>query len=155
VAGPGTEIGRVSMPIPVHRATVAIFSGTDDPLVPYYGGPIGFGQLAQRRDGPAGRGIAVPAEVAAAEWAAANGVVGAPLIGRSTPPGDLPITLMTWRPELQGPPVVLYRIEGGGHTWPGGAQYLPSRIIGPVARTLDATGVLLTQFRHNENPHAR
>ena len=77
--------------------------------------------------------MAVAAETSAAEWAAANGIVGAPLVGRSTPPGDLPITLITWRPELQGPPVVLYRIEGGGHTWPGGAQYLPGGVIGPTA----------------------
>ena len=41
------------------------------------------------------------------------------------------------------PPVVLYRIEGGGHGWPGGPQFLPARMIGPVPRHLDATGVLL------------
>jgi polyhydroxybutyrate depolymerase len=46
--------------------------------------------------------------------------------------------------------VVLYRVEGGGHTWPGGGQYLPARIIGPVARTLDATGEMLEQFRSQE-----
>jgi hypothetical protein len=38
---------------------------------------------------------------------------------------------------------VLYRIEGGGHTWPGGAPNLSARIVGPVARHLDATGILL------------
>jgi polyhydroxybutyrate depolymerase len=41
----------------------------------------------------------------------------------------------------------LYRIEGGGHTWPGGAQYLPARIIGPVASELDATGIMLQAFQ--------
>jgi polyhydroxybutyrate depolymerase len=39
--------------------------------------------------------------------------------------------------------VVLYRIEGGGHGWPGGPQYLQARIIGPIPRHLDATGILL------------
>jgi len=39
--------------------------------------------------------------------------------------------------------VVLYRIEGGGHGWPGGPQFLPARVIGPVPRHLDATGILL------------
>jgi polyhydroxybutyrate depolymerase len=42
--------------------------------------------------------------------------------------------------------VALYRIDGGGHTWPGGAPYLPERFIGPVARSLDASGTLLAQF---------
>ena len=35
------------------------------------------------------------------------------------------------------------RIEGGGHGWPGGPQYLPARVIGPIPRHLDATGILL------------
>ena len=44
-------------------------------------------------------------------------------------------------------PVVLYRIEGGGHGWPGGPQFLPARVIGPVPRHLDATGLLLEMVR--------
>jgi hypothetical protein len=28
--------------------------------------------------------------------------------------------------------VVLYRIEGGGHGWPGGPLFLPARVIGPI-----------------------
>jgi polyhydroxybutyrate depolymerase len=31
-------------------------------------------------------------------------------------------------------PVVLYRIEGGGHGWPGGPQFLPARVVGPIPR---------------------
>jgi polyhydroxybutyrate depolymerase len=64
-------------------------------------------------------------------------------------PGDLPVTRLSWRAAGR-PPVVLYRVEGGGHTWPGGGQYLPARIIGPVARTLDATGLMLAEFRAQE-----
>lgn len=33
---------------------------------------------------------------------------------------------------------ILYRVEGGGHTWPGGWQYLPATMIGPV--TTDYSG---------------
>jgi len=39
--------------------------------------------------------------------------------------------------------VVLYRIEGGGHGWPGGPQYLRAPVIGRIPRHLDATGILL------------
>ena len=35
------------------------------------------------------------------------------------------------------------RIDGGGHGWPGGPQLMPSRMIGPVSKHLDATGLLL------------
>jgi hypothetical protein len=41
------------------------------------------------------------------------------------------------------PPVVLYRIEGGGHGWPGGPQVRPARFTGPIPRHLDAAGILL------------
>jgi poly(3-hydroxybutyrate) depolymerase len=37
----------------------------------------------------------------------------------------------------------LCRIVGGGHTWPGGAQYLPARIVGPAVEGLVATGIVL------------
>jgi len=47
------------------------------------------------------------------------------------------------RGEAGCPPVVLYRIEGGGHGWPGGPQYLPARVIGRVPRHLDASEILL------------
>jgi polyhydroxybutyrate depolymerase len=56
--------------------------------------------------------------------------------------GDPPVTRLTWSAP-GGPPVVLYRIEGGGHGWPGGPQFLPARAIGAIPRQLDATGILL------------
>ena len=57
-------------------------------------------------------------------------------------PSDLPVTKKAWtRPGCR--PVTLYRIDGGGHGWPGGPQFMPARAIGPVAKHLDATGLLL------------
>ena len=57
-------------------------------------------------------------------------------------PSDLPVTRKAWsRPGCR--PVTLYRIDGGGHGWPGGPQLRPVRVIGPVAKQLDATGLLL------------
>ena len=46
-----------------------------------------------------------------------------------------------------GAAVVLYTINGGGHTWPGGSQYLPKRIIGPgLPGDLDANAVIWQFF---------
>ena len=94
------------------------------------------------------------AEELAADWAAANGITttaGVTVTGSFArpsieelpmPAGEPPVTRIAWsRPGCH--PATLYRIEGGGHGWPGGPQYLPSRAIGPVARHLDATGLLL------------
>jgi polyhydroxybutyrate depolymerase len=150
VAGQGTEASRAAMRTPSQPASVVLFSGTADPLVPYAGGPIGFGRRASRRRGASGgRGIAAATEVVAREWAAANGITGAPDVEQLARAGDLPVTRVTWH-QAGCPSVVLHRIEGGGHTWPGGAQYLSPRIIGPVARALDASGIMLEQFRQNE-----
>lgn len=56
--------------------------------------------------------------------------------------GDPTVTTRTWTaPGCH--PVTLYRIDGGGHGWPGGPQFLPARIIGQIPRHLDATGILL------------
>jgi polyhydroxybutyrate depolymerase len=34
--------------------------------------------------------------------------------------------------------VEFLKMEGGGHTWPGGPQYLPKGIVGEVCRDFDS-----------------
>jgi polyhydroxybutyrate depolymerase len=152
VAGTATEDSRQAMPHPAQRSAVLCFVGTADPVVPYDGGPIGatgpFGRvltrLAARRGEEGASRLAVAAETFAADWASVNGGGAAepsvePVV---RPPDELPVTRLSWSaPDC--PPVVLYRVEGGGHAWPGGPQYLPPGLIGPVAHHLDATGIAL------------
>jgi polyhydroxybutyrate depolymerase len=38
-------------------------------------------------------------------------------------------------------------MEGGGHTWPGGHQYLPAWIIGKTSRDIDANEVIWNFFK--------
>lgn len=45
-----------------------------------------------------------------------------------------------------GAPVILCTVTGGGHTWPGGEQYLPLAIIGAASRQSDATQVIWRFF---------
>jgi polyhydroxybutyrate depolymerase len=35
--------------------------------------------------------------------------------------------------------VITYVVDGGGHTWPGGLQYLPESVIGKSSRDMDAS----------------
>jgi polyhydroxybutyrate depolymerase len=44
----------------------------------------------------------------------------------------------SYSPCRKGTMVILYRIDGGGHTWPGGYQYLPKKVIGEIDRPWDA-----------------
>jgi polyhydroxybutyrate depolymerase len=43
-------------------------------------------------------------------------------------------------------PVVLYRIDGGGHTWPGG-QPLPNWFAGPTNDSINATELMWSFFK--------
>jgi polyhydroxybutyrate depolymerase len=145
------EFSRDGQPVPRQRTAVTIMAGTGDRSVPYDGGPLRTGGVtgwimrrrgARHGDLPSERRVA-PMETVARDWAAGNGISGEPTVAELPPAaGDPPVTRLAW--SAPGcPPVVLYRIEGGGHGWPGGPQYVPARIIGPIPRHLDATGILL------------
>ena len=52
----------------------------------------------------------------------------------------------------EGTEVIFYAIEGGGHTWPGGYQYLPASIIGKTSKDIDANEVIWSFFKkHSKN----
>ncbi len=151
VVGTIREFSVQAEPVPRQRTAVTIMAGTGDRRVPYEGGALSakgmIGRILRRRaarhgDLPAERRVA-PVEAVAADWAAGNGITGDPAVEHlHRVPGDPPVTRLTW--SAPGcPPVVLYRIEGGGHGWPGGPQFLPARFVGPIPRRLDATGILL------------
>jgi polyhydroxybutyrate depolymerase len=46
-----------------------------------------------------------------------------------------------------GSEVVLYAVEGGGHAWQGGPQYLPASIIGQTSRDFSASEVIWQFFK--------
>ena len=123
---------------PEQPVSVLMLQGTRDPLVPYHGGAVAFG-----------RGRIIDTEEAARRWAALDGAhdpVREPL------PADAGIEhcggLRTVYPGGRGDSeVVLVRLDGGGHTWPGGAQYLPQMRVGRVCHDFDATAVIWNFFK--------
>jgi polyhydroxybutyrate depolymerase len=52
----------------------------------------------------------------------------------------------------QGAEVVVYTIEGGGHTWPGGSQYLPVLLVGKTSHNLDGTRTIWEFFQKHSLP---
>jgi polyhydroxybutyrate depolymerase len=157
VAGTGLEFSRRLSPVPQLRAAMTLVIGTGDRTTPYAGGRLTRGGLsglllkrrATRHGEQPGEDIVTGAEDLVADWARANWITGnghpvEPVITElpMPSPDDPPVTRKTWsKPGCH--PVSLYRIEGGGHGWPGGPQFLPSRAIGPISKHLDATGLLL------------
>ena len=52
-----------------------------------------------------------------------------------------------------GAEVVLDAIEGGGHVWPGGWQYLPAMLVGRVTRDYHGSDMLFDFWgRHGLEP---
>lgn len=120
-------------------------NGTADPLVPYAGGQVTvFGKE---------RG-AIMATDASVDWWAAPLACGAaheaPLPDRD--PDDETRAVRAIRACAGGVELVRYRIEGGGHTWPGGQQYLPQFMIGRVSAELDGTQAIFDFFARHRRP---
>ena len=116
---------------PARPVPVLEIHGTADPLVPYAGGTV----VPQLGDG---RGQVVGVDAWSAFWAANNSA--------GTPPATTSIgtdtTVRTWHGATPQSDVVFYRVEGAGHTWPGGSQYLPKLIIGSTSKSFDASEVI-------------
>ena len=125
---------------PARAVPLVMFSGTADPLMPYAGGRV---------FGPVG-GVVLSAPESAAFWARSNGGSVQPQTRTlpDTDPGDGTTTELL---EYPGD-VALYRINDGGHTWPGGTQYLPARFIGKVARDFSANELIHTFFGRHTLP---
>ena len=47
--------------------------------------------------------------------------------------------------------IELIKVIGGGHTWPGGTQYLPKKLIGRVSRDFNACDALWELFEGTMN----
>jgi len=119
---------RPSRPVP------ALFvHGTEDPLIPFAGGLV---------TGRSGRSaVLLSAPDSARRWAeragAATPVGPVELPNASGDPTRLVRTGFTGAADVE-----LVTVEGGGHTWPGGIQYAPARMIGLTSRAMDASAAI-------------
>lgn len=127
---------------PSRPVSVLALQGTDDPLVPYSGGTVGR----------TGGGSIVSTDAMLGLWRRYNATEE---IGRETSLADrVPldgcrVQVRVWTGGTEGSEVALYRLEGAGHTWPGGTQYLPRRAIGRVCRDVDGAEVIWEFFRRH------
>jgi polyhydroxybutyrate depolymerase len=124
---------------PAQAVSVLMINGTEDPLVPYEGGGVARGR----------RGKVIGVDAAMRKWAGANGCPGVPQskgLPDVDPDDGCRGFSVTWTDCRDGAEVILYRLEGGGHTWPGGAPCLPDFIIGKVCKDFDATAAIWEFF---------
>ncbi|MDQ7842789.1 MAG: PHB depolymerase family esterase [Armatimonadota bacterium] len=129
---------------PERPVSVLVINGTDDPLVPYEGGPVARN-----------RGETISTEEIIRKWAAANRCPGPPEVSalpETAPTDGTRVKRTAYTACAEQTAVVLYTIEGGGHTWPGGPQYLPRAIVGRVSREINATEVIWQFFAAHPRP---
>jgi polyhydroxybutyrate depolymerase len=124
--------------------SVLIVQGTTDPFVPLEGGEV-----------RGTRGRLVATQQAIELWVKANGCSASPE-SRDLPdvdPADgCRVASHTWSGGRDGADVTYYEMKGGGHTWPGGAQYLPQSLIGRTCRDVDATTAIWAFLARHHKP---
>lgn len=110
-----------------------IFHGTADKIVPYGGGGV---------TAPSNRGTLVkPAEETAAQRAEHNGCTSGP----TTTQQSSEVVRLDWSGCKQ--PVVMYKIIGGGHTWPGAVVDVPR--LGMTTRQISAAQTMWDFFQQH------
>ena len=121
--------------------------GTEDPLVPFSGGKIG-GKLFKK-----GRGQVLSADRAVRFWLENNGLgesTGQSMVSDTIPSDHTSVLHQHFGVSGSNEEVEVYDIQGGGHTWPRGWQYLPVAIVGRTSQELNANQVIWDFFsRHH------
>jgi polyhydroxybutyrate depolymerase len=121
-----------------------IINVTEDPLVPWAGGQVHFGQIS--------RGEVLSVADTVKFWVTKDQCSASPQIiqlpGNGSQDGTS-VRTETYSGGRDNSEVVLYAVEGGGHTWPGGIQYLPQALIGKTSKQFNATDVIWQFFKEH------
>jgi polyhydroxybutyrate depolymerase len=121
--------------------SVLAINGTEDPFVPWAGGGVG---LLNKR----GSVLSVPASIRF--WVERNGCTPEPEVTR-LPQKDPKQGITTVRDVFTGgrdqTEVIAYRVEGGGHTWPGGSERTAR--FGKQSRDIDASETIWEFFKRH------
>ena len=134
---------------PTAPAPMILMNGTDDPLVPYGGGAVTV--LGKER------GTVIGTDAVVAFYLERNGCAAAPTTQRTLdadPDDETSVQVSRYEDGCPDAPVHLYKVVGGGHTWPGGAQYLGKWLIGRVTRELSAEETIWAFFATNHRDPA-
>lgn len=126
---------------PKNNVGVLVMNGTDDPMVPYDGGEA---QVLWSK-----RGKVISTDDYLEFWRKHNGCDSKKTIV------DLPdkendgtsVSKQTFNKCKKGGDVVLYKINGGGHTWAGGLEILSERLLGKTSRDINACDEIWEFFK--------
>jgi len=120
-------------------APIIYFHGTADTVVPFEGGR------------PTGEQVRLPAVAdAMREWAGHNACTD-----ESVQKAGSDVTLREWTQCDAGADVDYYRVRAGGHTWPGGPEFVADLIepaLGRTTQSVDASRLMWEFFQRYSLP---
>ena len=127
--------------------SLMLINGTEDPLVKYEGGKVGF-KIGKSR------GKSISTDESIAVFKKLDKCIDKPkeeeipdVIGDD----ECYATKYTYTGGLNNTDVVLIKITNGGHSWPGGSQYLPNKIVGNTCKDFYAADVIWDFFKSRKS----
>ncbi|NOY75009.1 MAG: hypothetical protein GXP32_04370 [Kiritimatiellaeota bacterium] len=136
---------KPSRPVPL-----LIISSPKDPFVPWKGGYAGFRLWKYGRFHRRGRVVSQADTLA--YWLKQNRAetkAHATILPDSFPDDGTNVVMERYPPKNGGAEIIRYIIKGGGHTWPGGKQYMSEKVIGKTCRDINACDVLWRFFKNH------
>jgi polyhydroxybutyrate depolymerase len=135
ITGPSGPIPDPATCTPSRPVPVITFAGTADPVNPYAGGGAAYWQYGT--------------EVALARWAELNHCRKGPQLL----PVSEHVSKLSYSACRHNADVVLYRVTGGGHTWPGSEAFISLEpVLGPVTFEIDASELIWRFFTKHRLP---
>jgi polyhydroxybutyrate depolymerase len=133
---------------PSGPVSVLAINNTNDPLVPFQGGEIYTSSHKLKL------GKVLSTDKSIGLWVTRNKCSITPLVTEEPdrdPKDGTRVIKKEYLNGIDGTEVILYAVDGGGHTWPGGIQYKPAGVIGKTCRDINACEVIWSFFKK----HAR
>ncbi|HET6372118.1 MAG TPA: PHB depolymerase family esterase [Candidatus Polarisedimenticolia bacterium] len=142
IAG-GNQYAAVDSCVPTRSVPVLEIHGTADPIAPFEGGVVSCDA-----PGTCGRRVSIPQTVSG--WLSRDGCPSSPIVedwADLSPDDGTTVTQMTYQGCSGSGDVVLLRVNGGGHTWPGGSSTVSTRVVGKVSKEFNANKVMIEFFK--------
>jgi polyhydroxybutyrate depolymerase len=117
---------------------VMYIHGTADPIIPFDGGEKSIGA----------EGAFVSHQQVIDKWVAINKCNPVPITTQlpNTAFDGTTVTEQVYSSRINNANVISLIVNNGGHTWPGGKQYLPKFLIGRVSRDINACEMIWKFF---------
>ncbi len=129
---------------PARAVSFIYFHGTDDRIVGYDG-----------KDFISRHALSLPAEDLVSWWVDKDGCAKDPKVDElPRKDEDTSVTRSVYGQGKDGAEVVFYKVEGGGHTWPGGRMQ-PRALLGKTTRAVNASRVMWEFFANHVLPEKK